>query len=94
MGLAWDLHKEVGYFAAQSGIPKLFITGNFADAVKRGAREAGMAQQHIFSGNKDDIFNELKKELKPNNWILVKGSRGMMMETLVQDLLQEFDQVL
>jgi UDP-N-acetylmuramyl pentapeptide synthase len=29
----------------------------------------------------------LKKSLRPGDWVLVKGSRGMGMETIVQGLM-------
>lgn len=86
-----DLHRDVGRYFAQLDLVWVFASGNFADAVARGAREGGLSPQRIVTGSKDDIFRQLKKELKPKDWILIKGSRGMRMETLVQDLLQEFD---
>jgi UDP-N-acetylmuramoyl-tripeptide--D-alanyl-D-alanine ligase len=85
-----DLHMEVGRFAATSGLTKIFATGNFADAVEKGARDGGMAPADIFCGSKDDILSALKKTIKPDDWVLIKGSRGMRMETLVQALQAEY----
>jgi len=85
-----DLHTEVGRFAATSGLTKIYATGNFADAVEKGARDGGMAPADIFCGSKDDILSALKKTIKPNDWVLIKGSRGMRMETLVQALQAEY----
>jgi UDP-N-acetylmuramoyl-tripeptide--D-alanyl-D-alanine ligase len=88
-----DLHTEVGRFAATSGLTKIYATGNFADAIGKGARDGGMAPADIFCGSKDDILSVLKKTIQPNDWILIKGSRGMRMETLVQALQAEYGQM-
>jgi len=72
-----DLHTEVGRFAAKSGLTKIFATGNFADAVEKGARDGGMAPADIFCGSKDDILYALKKTINPDDWVIIKGSRGM-----------------
>jgi len=88
-----DLHTEIGSFAAASGLAKLYATGSFADAVEKGARDGGMAATDILCGSKDDIFDALKKTIQPNDWVLIKGSRGMRMETLVQALQAEYGQM-
>lgn len=85
-----DLHAEVGRYAAASGLAKLYVTGNFADAVEKGAIAGGMTASDIFCGSKDDIFDALKKVIQPDDWVLIKGSRGMRMETLVQALLAQY----
>ena len=78
------LHQHIGKQAASVGISKLYVTGEFAAAVAAGAEEAGMDQRHIFTGTKDRIIEALKTELKTDDWVLVKGSRGMAMEEVVQ----------
>ena len=85
-----DLHTEVGRFAAASGLAKLYVTGSFAGAVEKGARAGGMAASDILCGSKDDLFRALKKSIQPKDWVLIKGSRGMHMETLVQALQAEY----
>ncbi len=85
-----DLHTDIGRFAAASGLAKLFVTGRFADAVQKGARDGGMAGANILCGSKDDILDGLKNNIEPQDWVLIKGSRGMRMETLVQALLAEY----
>lgn len=69
------------------------MTGSFADAVEKGARDGGMAAADILCGSKDDILNALKNAIQPNDWVLIKGSRGMRMETLVQALQAEYGQM-
>jgi UDP-N-acetylmuramoyl-tripeptide--D-alanyl-D-alanine ligase len=84
-----SLHREIGLFAAQAGISRLYVTGEYADAVVQGASEGGMAHKDIFSGTKADIFRDVVQTLSADDWVLVKGSRGMRMETLVQDIMNE-----
>ena len=36
---------------------------------------------------KEQILEDIKYRLGPGDWVLVKGSRGMAMETIVQGLL-------
>jgi len=80
------LHKQLGAQAADIGIRKVYVTGEFADAVAAGAREARMDQGQIFTGTKDQITEALKSDLKTDDWVLVKGSRGMAMEEIVHSL--------
>ena len=82
------LHRQVGAWAAASGINHLWVTGDFAGAVIAGAQDAGMAREHIHTGSQETILIELQQALKPGDWVLVKGSRGARMENLVKGLKQ------
>ena len=86
---SWSLHREIGLFAARAGMSKLYATGEYADAVAQGAHEGGMADKNIFSGGKADIFGNVIKVLASDDWVLVKGSRGIRMETLLKELVNE-----
>jgi UDP-N-acetylmuramoyl-tripeptide--D-alanyl-D-alanine ligase len=80
------LHKQVGAWAAAANIDKLLVTGEFASAVAAGATNAKMKPADIFSGTRDEIIDALKQSLKSGDWILIKGSRGARMETVVKAL--------
>jgi UDP-N-acetylmuramoyl-tripeptide--D-alanyl-D-alanine ligase len=82
------LHRQVGAWAAASGINQLWVTGDFAGAVIAGAQDAGMAREHIYTGSQETILIELQQALKPGDWVLVKGSRGTRMENVVKGLKQ------
>jgi len=82
------LHRQVGAWAAASGINQLWVTGDFAAAVIAGALDAGMTREHIFVGSQETILIELQQALKPGDWVLVKGSRGARMENVVRGLKQ------
>jgi UDP-N-acetylmuramoyl-tripeptide--D-alanyl-D-alanine ligase len=80
---AESLHRQVGAWAATADINKLWVTGEYADAVAAGAKDAGMKSENIFIGSQETIRNTLKDCLKPGDWVLVKGSRGARMDNIV-----------
>lgn len=81
------LHAAAGELAACSGVDALFVAGQFSAAVARGARQGGLHGDKIFEGSREEILATLKERLRPGDWVLVKGSRGMGMETIVQGLV-------
>jgi len=54
--------------------------------VAAGAIEAGMDNESVLTGTKESILENLYALLRSGDWVLVKGSRGMAMETVVQAL--------
>ncbi|UCD33335.1 MAG: hypothetical protein JSV38_05555, partial [Desulfobacterales bacterium] len=85
---AESLHRQIGSMSAKSDIWKLYVTGDYAEAVATGAIEGDMKSNDIFTGTKEEIFNDIIYQLEPNDWVLVKGSRGMTMETIVEGLIE------
>jgi UDP-N-acetylmuramyl pentapeptide synthase len=41
-------------------------------------------------GAKEDIGADAVARLSPGDWVLVKGSRGMAMETIVETFVKSF----
>lgn len=81
---AASLHEQIGRIAAEAGVDMLFLTGEFASAVKKGAIGQGMAETSVVVGEKPELAERLIKTLGPGDWVLVKGSRSVGMETLVR----------
>jgi MurE/MurF fusion protein len=86
------LHREVGAHAAASGIDSLAVIGDFSSFTATGAIENGMDENevHIFSGQ-DECRRWLTEVLTGKNverrsYVLVKGSRGMHLDQLVEQL--------
>jgi UDP-N-acetylmuramoyl-tripeptide--D-alanyl-D-alanine ligase len=83
-------HREVGAEAAQHHVDLLFAFGEHAQELADGARSGGIAADCV--STTEDI-EELKKRvvmvLKPGDVVLVKGSRGMKLERLVDHLKDE-----
>ena len=86
---AEKMHEEIGAMAAGSDISMLYATGEFAETVASGAARGGMESGNIFTGSKKDILDDLTGRLRANDWILVKGSRGMRMEEIVEGLMED-----
>ena len=84
---AESMHRMIGSISAKSDIARIYVTGQFADAVAAGARDENMNSGNIITGTKEEITERITDWLSPRDWVLVKGSRGMAMDTIVEDLL-------
>ena len=83
---AESAHRELGILVTRAGTARLYATGGFARVVAEGARGAGMDPGRIFIGSHDEIVEAVKGHLGPGDWILVKGSRLMAMEKVIEGL--------
>jgi len=82
-------HRELGRQAVRTGLDFLVIYGNFREEVAAGARQAGLAAERILPvATRAEGARLLKEFLKPGDWLLVKGSRSMHMEGVI-DALEE-----
>ena len=88
---AKDYHRQIGKIAGETGLSGLFLTGEFAGIVAAAARDAGMRPDSVRVGSKPALSEGLREILQPGDWVLVKGSRGMAMETVVQELHRQLD---
>ena len=86
--IAQASHKKVGSLVQNMGIDLLFMTGNFSKDIIKGATDAGMAADKIYKAtDKDGLIEILNSIIRDGDNILVKGSRGMKMEEVVQKLM-------
>lgn len=82
-------HRQVGAFAAQSGIDQLHVLGQLGMQIAEGAKEAGLNNGRIGRWvDKTSLKTYLKRELKPEDLVLVKGSRKMKMEEISYALVE------
>jgi UDP-N-acetylmuramyl pentapeptide synthase len=84
------MHQKIGAVAARSEIAGLYVTGEYAEDVAKGALEEHMNPNDIFKGTREEIIDAVSDRLNAGDWVLVKGSRGMAMEKVVQALLNQF----
>jgi UDP-N-acetylmuramoyl-tripeptide--D-alanyl-D-alanine ligase len=83
-------HRRLGETAACKGFDYLFAHGQFARRVVEGALDARMTMKQAKQmESKDDIVEAIVKliamgELQSGDLVLVKGSRGMRMETIIE----------
>ena len=83
-------HREVGKAAAQLHIDYLFVTGDFAENVRDGAAEAGMSATALHvCDTLESLAARLKKTIVQEDVLLLKGSRKMKMEKILDFLKQE-----
>ena len=80
-------HREVGRYAAETGVAAVFALGDFADAYAAGAREAGLDASVIHCvPDHAAAADALRDLLRPGDWVLLKGSRSMRMERVLAAL--------
>ncbi|MCF8112297.1 MAG: UDP-N-acetylmuramoyl-tripeptide--D-alanyl-D-alanine ligase, partial [Desulfotignum sp.] len=76
-------HRKVGQTAAKLGITRLYLFGPLGFHVCQGALENGMPGNAVFCGTKKQITDHAARHAGKGDWVLVKGSRGMAMETII-----------
>lgn len=82
---ALPAHRRLGEEAARAGVDRLLACGDHAADVLDGAMHAGMKSHHIAGCRElDPLLAVLDCWLEPNDVLLVKGSRGMRMERVIE----------
>ncbi|MBW2039312.1 MAG: UDP-N-acetylmuramoyl-tripeptide--D-alanyl-D-alanine ligase [Deltaproteobacteria bacterium] len=97
LGDMWELgeyaqqaHRETGSWVKGKGVELLFLLGEFAPYVAQGATEAGMDPKAIFIGkDHQDLSHHLARSLRDGDWVLIKGSRIMKMERVIEGLREK-----
>jgi murE/murF fusion protein len=77
-------HRQVGKTAAALGITRLYLFGPLSRHTRAGALAGGMDENAVFHGTKQEISHRVSADARPGDWVLVKGSRGMAMETIIE----------
>lgn len=81
-----QLHEQIGMAAAKSGLQQLWAVGAHAADVVRGAAKHGL--QASAYAHAEALIEDLLPQLRAQDWLLVKGSRGMRLERVVAALRQ------
>jgi UDP-N-acetylmuramoyl-tripeptide--D-alanyl-D-alanine ligase len=82
------LHRELGRQIAALRITQVITLGQMTQELAGGAREAGlMASACRHAESHEQIVEWLKDEVVEDAWILVKGSRSMAMDRVVEGIL-------
>lgn len=84
--LAEQAHQDMGRLAAQSGAARLFAVAGSAALSAKVAQAAGMPA--TFHEDADDVLEGLLQELNDGDIVLVKASRGVRAERVVNALLK------
>ncbi|WDP89449.1 MAG: UDP-N-acetylmuramoyl-L-alanyl-D-glutamate--2,6-diaminopimelate ligase [Desulfobacter sp.] len=80
------LHREIGFLVAKLSPAMVCLFGTQAARIREGAMEKGFPENKLFTGTKEEIARVLAPKLTKDNWLLLKGSRGMAMETLIPEI--------
>lgn len=82
-------HRSVGEYIAKKKIDILITVGDIANWIALEAKEKGFNSENIYSvSNNKEAINILDENIRESDSVLVKGSRGMVMEEIVS-FLQE-----
>jgi UDP-N-acetylmuramoyl-tripeptide--D-alanyl-D-alanine ligase len=76
-------HSKIGKFSERIGIKNLYTYGKESYNTFYNARKI---KSNFYFDNKEDLILMLKKRIKPGDVIYVKGSRGMKMEEVVNEI--------
>jgi UDP-N-acetylmuramoyl-tripeptide--D-alanyl-D-alanine ligase len=82
-------HRELGRDVVSNGFDLLYSCGEMSENIAAGAIEAGMQSgKALFYRDKQEMISHLKKILGANDVVLVKGSRAMKMEEVVDAIVR------
>jgi UDP-N-acetylmuramoyl-tripeptide--D-alanyl-D-alanine ligase len=83
-------HRELGSVVARAKLDGLFLIGTHAPDVRAGAEAAGMPPTHItLAATHEELAAALRRQLRSGDLLLLKGSRGATMETVLVHLRSE-----
>lgn len=83
-----EIHREVGEKIAASGIDFLIGVRGLAKEMTESAN--GLSETRFFE-NSDEAGEFLAREIKADDLVLVKGSRGVRTEKVVEKLMEKFE---
>jgi UDP-N-acetylmuramoyl-tripeptide--D-alanyl-D-alanine ligase len=82
-------HADVGRHAV-GRTDTLITVGELGRVIARAAVEAGMAPNSVLAcASNEEAAGFLKARLRSGDFVLIKGSRGMRMESIVESLTGE-----
>jgi UDP-N-acetylmuramoyl-tripeptide--D-alanyl-D-alanine ligase len=86
------LHFECGTFAANRGLDMVIGIQGAAGEIVRAARESGMSDSQVrFFPDSNAAADFIKGVVREGDLMLIKGSRGVHTERIVQSLRSRFD---
>jgi len=84
------IHRETGEKLGRLGIDKLIGVRGLATELVEGAKHSGVSYA-VFAVDSDSAGDLLVQEIRPGDVVLIKGSRGVRTEKVLEKLLQKFD---
>lgn len=85
---AAELHYKTGTELGKRGINRVLVRGPFAQEIVQGARASGVEVAQIYDTH-EDMASALATSIKRGDTLLFKGSRGMTMEVVIDQLAEK-----
>ncbi|HHL19636.1 MAG TPA: UDP-N-acetylmuramoyl-tripeptide--D-alanyl-D-alanine ligase [Thiothrix sp.] len=79
-----QLHADMGLYAKSQGVDALYCLGNYSQQACHKFGEQSYSFEEL-----DPLLKQLKQEIEKGMTVLVKGSRSMKMERVVDALISE-----
>jgi UDP-N-acetylmuramoyl-tripeptide--D-alanyl-D-alanine ligase len=84
---AAEAHEALGRELAATGLDLVWVLGPYAARVVDGARAAGLPDDRIVvATDHEDLGARVAAACRPGDLLLLKGSRGAAMETVLRRL--------
>lgn len=77
-------HRELAHYLKENGIQKVFFFGDLTNSSYDEAKRLGLDAKHF--NDKKQIADEIKNKIPEGSLILLKGSRKMKMEEIIEYL--------
>jgi UDP-N-acetylmuramoyl-tripeptide--D-alanyl-D-alanine ligase len=82
------MHDQLGQYAAQMQVQKLFCYGQMADIIAEAAIKKGIRAENVFvsvdTRDPQSMANMILDTLTPGDVLLVKASRGIQAERIIE----------
>ena len=86
-GHSRESHARIGRAAAERGVSSLHLLGADTRWTREAALEAGLEPSRVhWHEDRETLAEALNAELGPGDWVLVKGSRAVGLETVADRL--------
>ncbi len=86
---SFQLHREIGETVASLNIDLLWTVGAHASEIAEAAKVSGMPERRVVSFKEvTDIAASEINEFRENDMVLIKGSRGMHMENIIEKFMK------
>lgn len=84
------LHFEIGRLVPEMNFDLLITVGEEAKEIQKGARAGGLSEKNaLYFKSVDEVNRFLQENISRGDILLVKGSRGMKLEQVVDFLLKQ-----
>jgi UDP-N-acetylmuramoyl-tripeptide--D-alanyl-D-alanine ligase len=87
---AAQIHRQTGKRIAEIGVDAVFGVEGYAADLLEGSRAAGLRKGEFYE-NSEIAGERFVNEIEAGDLILVKGSRGVRTEKVIEKILEKFE---